>query len=171
MEHKREDVTQAVGVELVKLEYGALRAEELAREGARLQVWALFFSLASVFGVMGVQGGLVADVVGLFPPLVLCLAWYMRHSEDVLHQVRSYLYRLEQQYGYCGYEHFSRSVVRSSHGGHTAALRGAFVLAQALAVGVVVVHLLFDHVWFVMIVVVGVVEGGILVVTWRELKR
>lgn len=157
--------------EMVKLEYGALRGEELAREGARLQVWALFFSLASVFGAVSMQGGLVAYVVVLFPPLVLCLAWYVRHSEGVLHQVRSYLYQLEKRYGYRGYEHFSRSVVRSSHGGHMVALRGAFVLAQVLAVGVVGVRLVLDHAVLVVVVLVALVQGGVVVLTWRWLRK
>jgi hypothetical protein len=157
--------------EMVKLEYGALRAEELARENARLQVWTVFLSLAGAFGVVSVQGGLVAYVVVLFPLLVLCLARHARHSEDVLRQVRSYLYRLEKQYGYGGYEHFSRSVVRSSHGGHIMALRDAFVLTQLLAVGVVSVRLALDHVVLVVIVLALVVQGVVVVLTWCWLRK
>jgi hypothetical protein len=166
----QQEETGVIG-EMVKLEYGALRAEELARENARLQVWTVFLSLVGAFGLVSVQGGLVAYVTALFPLLVLCLARHVRHSEDVLHQVRSYLYQLEKQYGYRGYEHFSRSVVRSSHGGHITALRDAFVLTQLLAVGVVVMRLVFDHVGLVVVVLAVVIQGVVLVLTWRWLKK
>jgi len=78
--------------DLAMLEYEALRTEERDRINARLQIWAIFVSLSSIFGVVSLQSGMIAYVVALFPLLCLCLAFHVGHSEEVLRQIRKYLH-------------------------------------------------------------------------------
>lgn len=157
--------------QLPGLEYEALRAEERDRMNARLQIWGIYLSLVGAFGLASLQNGDVAYVIALFPFLVACLALYTRHSEDVLKTIRKYLYELEKKYGYSGYEHFTRSLPRSSHGGHVDALRYAFAISQALAVGIVVYRLVVDHAAGVIILGTLGIEFVAFVMTWRWLSK
>jgi hypothetical protein len=108
--------------ELAIAEYNGLRTEERDRINARLQIWGIFVSLVSIFGVVSLQSDLIAYIVALFPPLCLCLAYHVRHSEDVLYLMRKYLYAFEKHYKYRGYEHFGREQIRATHGGYLTAL-------------------------------------------------
>lgn len=159
--------------DLAKLEYEALRTEERDRINGRLQVWGIFVSLTSAFGVVSLQSGLIAYIVALFPLLCLCLAFHVRHSEDVLHQIRKYLYAVEKHYAHKGYEHFVREQTRSTHGGYLDALRSAFLATQCLAMAVLVVRFLLDHLPFVAvaIVVALLINGTLSYLTWRWLKK
>lgn len=131
-------------LELLKLEYPALRAEELSRENARLQLWGILFSLVGAFGFAGLQASQVAYVTALFPLLAACLARYTAHGEDVLRQVRKYLRKIEKAHQYRGYEHFSNDYVRSSHGSYKKGLRDAIVLFDLFAIALVIVRLAAD---------------------------
>lgn len=159
--------------DLAMLEYEALRTEERDRINARLQVWAIFVSLSSIFGVVSLQSGIIAYVVALFPLLCLGLAFHVRHSEEVLHQIRKYLYSVEKHYKYEGYEHFVREQPRAAHGSYLTALRYAFIATQCLAIAVFVVRLLLDHIPFVavVIVVIMLMNGYVLYMTWRWLGK
>jgi hypothetical protein len=159
--------------DLAMLEYEALRTEERDRINARLQIWAIFVSLTSIFGVVSLQTGIIAYVVALFPLLCLCLAFHVRHSEDVLHQIRKYLYAVEVRHDYQGYEHFIREQTRVTHGSYLAALRYAFISTQCLAIAVFIVRLLLDHMPFVAvaIIVVILINGYLLFLTWRWLGK
>lgn len=144
--------------ELPGLEYAALRSEERDRINARLTIWTIFLSLVGVFGFASLQNSEAVYLLAVFPGLVACLAAHTRHSEDVLRSIRKYLYQLEQECDYKGYEHFTRTTPRPTHGGYLDALRAAFVLSQALATGLLLYHLVTDHVALVIIVLVFVVE-------------
>jgi hypothetical protein len=159
--------------DLAMLEYEALRTEERDRINARLQVWAIFVSLSSIFGVVSLQSGIIAYVVALFPLLCLCLAFHVRHSEEVLHQIRRYLYSVEEHYEYKGYEHFVREQKRAAHGSYLSALQYAFTATQFLATAVLIVRLLLDHIPFVAIaiVVIMLINGYVLYMTWRWLEK
>jgi hypothetical protein len=159
--------------DLAMLEYEALRTEERDRINARLQIWAIFVSLSSIFGVVSLQNGIIAYVVALFPLLCLCLAFHVRHSEEVLRQIRKYLYSVEERYRHKGYEHFVREQVRAAHGSYLTALRYAFIATQCLAIVVLVVRLWLDHISFVAvaIVVVVLINGYVLYMTWRWLGK
>lgn len=156
--------------ELAKLEYEALRYEERDRMNARLQFWVIFLLLASAFSSFSVQSSNVAYAVALFPPLVMCLARYVNHSEGVLRQIRKYLYKTEKDTGYEGYEHFSRCQSRTGHGGYLDALRDALLMTQLLAVGVVVFRLMLDHMALVIVPIAGI-EIGAMVLTWIWLRK
>lgn len=153
------------------LEYEALRAEERDRMNGRLQIWVIYLSLVSAFGVVSVQAGLVAYVVGLFPFLASCLARHVRHSEDALKQVRKYLHELEKRLEYQGYECFSRSLVRPSHGGYLDALRDALLITQLLALVVVAIHLTSDHIALFLIVPIVALAASPMYFTWRWLRK
>lgn len=157
--------------DLAMLEYEALRTEERDRINARLQIWAIFVSLSSIFGVVSLQSGMIGYVVALFPLLCLSLAFHVRHSEEVLRQIRKYLYSVEKRYTYEGYEHFVREQPRATHGSYLAALRYAFMATQCLAVAVLVVRLLLDHVSLVVVVVVVLINGYVLYMTWKWLGK
>lgn len=159
--------------DLAMLEYEALRTEERDRINARLQVWAIFVSLSSIFGVVSLQSGMIGYVVALFPLLCLCLAFHVRHSEEVLHQIRKYLYSVEKRYTYEGYEHFVREQPRAAHGSYLTALRYAFMATQCLAVVVLIVRLWLDHVPFVeiTIVVTILINSCVMYMTWRWLGK
>jgi hypothetical protein len=157
--------------DLAMLEYEALRTEERDRINARLQVWAIFVSLSSIFGVVSLQSGIIAYVVALFPLLCLCLAFHIRHSEEVLHQIRKYLYSVEKRHEYEGYEHFVREQTRATHGSYLSALRYAFIATQLLAIIVLTARLLLDNAPFAIIVVIILINGYLLYITWRWLKK
>jgi hypothetical protein len=157
--------------DLAKLEYEALRTEERDRMNGRLQIWGIFLSLVGAFGFISTQAGTVAYVATLFPFLACCLARHVRHSEDALRLIRKYLYQMEQATGYEGYEHFTRTAPRSTHGGYLDALRDALLITQLLALAVVVLRLLSDQItWWIIVPVIGL-EMVALVFTWRWLKK
>lgn len=157
--------------ELTKLEYDALRAEERDRMNGRLQVWTIFLSLVGAFGFVSVQSGMVAYVAALFPLLAACLARHVRHSEDALRQVRTYLYEIEKRCSYEGYEHFARSAPRVTHGGYLDALRDALFITQLLALATVVFRLVVDHASVLIILPLVGCEALALLVTWLRLKK
>jgi hypothetical protein len=164
--------------ELAKLEYEALRAEERDRMNARLTVWGLYLTIVSVFGFASIQAGTTLYVIGLCPFLLACLARYTRHSEDVLRVTRKYLYKVEQASQVQGYEHFTRSMTRASHGGHVTSLRDAFLLTDLLASVMIIARLVQDHVVFHLATVVfpvalpvSLAEGTAIIFTYRWLRR
>jgi hypothetical protein len=157
-------------IDFAPLEYEALRNEERDRMNARLQIWTIFLSLVGAFGLVSAQSGTIAYVVGLFPLLAMCLARHVRHSEDALRQIRKYLYQMEQAASYSGYEHYSRSAPRATHGGYLDALRDALITTQALALAVVVAHLLLDH-YSLLIIPVITLESLTAYATLRWLKK
>lgn len=157
--------------DLAKLEYESLRAEERDRMNGRLQVWTIFLSLVGAFGLVSVQSGAVAYVAALFPLLACCLARHVRHSEDALRIIRKYLYKLEKDADYPGYEHFTRTIPRASHGGYLDALRDALLITQGLALAVVVARLVSDQVIWLAIVPVIALESVAIYFTWYWLKK
>src|SRR5437763_139047 len=154
----------------VEREYDALRAEERDRMNARMQVWTLYLTVVGAFSFVALQSGLGVYVVALCPLVLACLSRYARHNEDVLKQLRKYLYQLEQKNGYCGYEHFTGSVVRPTHGGYRSALRDAFLLTDVLALVSVLVRLSVDRV-FLAIPVVLLIDVFAIVVTCFWLSK
>lgn len=136
----------------------------------RLQVWTIFLSMVGAFGLVSVQSGGVAYVAALFPLLAACLARHVRHSEDALRVIRKYLYKLEQATGHEGYEHFTRTIPRASHGGYMDALRDALLITQGLALAVVVAHLVADHAILWIVPVIGLLVAA-MYLTWRWLKK
>jgi hypothetical protein len=157
--------------EFSQREYDALRSEERDRMNGRTQVWATYLTIAGAFGFVSLQSGMSAYTVVLCPLLLACLARHVRHSEDVLKQVRKYLYQLEKTNEYCGYEHFTRAQVRPTHGGYMVALRDAFLLTDILAVTSILVRLYVDHglLWVgAVILLIGVAA---IVTTWRWFAR
>lgn len=132
----------------LELEYPTLRAMELALMTAqRWQIWALYLSLVTALGIaaVSIQNDLALYLPALLPPLIALLARYARHGEDVLRQIRKYLYKSEKECGCQAYEHFCREVARPTHGGHIDAMRDAFLITEVSATVLVVIHLILDH--------------------------
>jgi hypothetical protein len=148
-------------------EYAALRAEERDRMNARLTVWTVYLSLTGAFSLAVVQAGIGAYLLALYPAIVACLALHTRHSEEVLKSIRKYLFQLEKQAQYAGYEHFTRSTYRVSHGGYIDALRIAFVLSQSLATAFIATRLVSDHLTPVCAALV--IEAVVIGLTWSWL--
>jgi hypothetical protein len=157
-------------IDFAQVEYEALRSEERDRMNARLQVWGIFLSMVGAFGFVSAQSGSTAYVAALFPLLAACLARHTRHSEDALRIIRKYLYALEKDADYPGYEHYSRTIPRASHGGYLDALRDALLISQALALAVVVFRLVTDHMLLWIVPVIGL-EVVAMFLTWRWLKK
>jgi hypothetical protein len=157
--------------DLAKLEYEALRSEERDRMNARLQIWTIFLSLVGAFGLVSVQSGNLAYVAALFPFLACCLAKHVRHSEDALKLIRKYLYQIEKKAGYQGYEFFTRSQPRTTHGSYLDALRDALIITQVLATSVVIIRLASDHAMLLIILPIISVEVLAMFLTWRWLKK
>ena len=156
---------------LMQLEYEALRAEERDRMNGRAQVWTLYLTIVGAFIFVTSQSGMVALLVALCPLLLACLARHSRHSEDVLKQLRKYLYQLEVTHQYSGYEHFTRVNVRKTYGGYRVALRDAFLLTDGLAVVNVLSQLYMDHVSLWLYFLVLSADGVAIVFTWLWLSR
>lgn len=156
---------------LAELEYESLRSEERSRMESRLTVLGLFFTLVGAFGVASVQNTSVAYLLSLFPPVLACMALYVRHSEDTLRSVRKYLYALEQKYSYSGYEDWIRNNPRLFKGGHVDALRYMFVLAQSLACIVFILRLFHDHLFWIFIVLTFILEVSLVALTWKWLSK
>lgn len=153
--------------DFARAEYDALRAEERDRMNARLAVWTVFFSLTGAFSLAVVQNGIAAYLLALYPALVACLALHTRHSEEVLKSIRKYLFQLERQCSYSGYEHFTRSTYRVAHGGYIDALKLAFVLSQFLSTAFVAARLVNDH--LTPLCAALIIEAVIIALTWRWL--
>ncbi len=136
---------------LAKLEYERLSAMERDRINARLTTLQLFGLLASASGYGALADNQFSYLLALLPFFLACLALHIRQSEDALHKERKQLYRIEQSAGYAGHEHASRdaSNARQSHGWYFFGFRGAFCIADLLAISVVAVHLWSDHLYLV----------------------
>lgn len=157
----------------LELEYPALRAKELALMTAqRWQVWTLYLSLVTAFGIatVSIQNEVALYLPSLLPPLIAFLARYARHGEDVLKQVRKYLRKLERDHKHAGYEEFCNTAYRSSHGGHIDAIRDAFLLTQVCATAFVVIHLVIGSMIAVS-VIVACVELAAMTLTYRWLRK
>jgi hypothetical protein len=161
--------------DLCKLEYEALRAEERDRMNGRFQIWTLYISLVGAFGFASTQSTDIAYLAAVLPLLLACLARYTRQSEDVLRQIRKYLFLGEQRCRYEGYEHYGRATPRPTHGGHMKALRDAFLLTDALATISILVRLTTDHLSFIVMIAmllgVIIIEGAIMALTGVWLRR
>lgn len=157
--------------EIAKMQYEDLRQEERDRMNARLQFWQLYYGLVSVFcvafGVAGLRIG--AYLLAMLPVLLAFLARYIGHSEAVLKQIRKYLYSVEKQAEYDGYESYVRKMPRLSHGGYLSALRDAMLLTDALAFLVVLWRLAVDN-WYMLVGLVVLVAVGVFVITCRWLN-
>jgi hypothetical protein len=109
-------------------------------------IWPIFLSLSTVFGVIGLQSGEGAYLVGLFPILVSCLAQHINDSEGTLRKNRKFLHKQEQEAGCTsGAEQFFQSLENKSSGGNKRSLRKAFVVTSLLATYLFVSHLQRDH--------------------------
>lgn len=153
--------------EMKTLEFEALQAEKRDKLNSRLQVWSLLLALISGFGIASLQSGAISYVVVLYPLLAFCVARYVAHNEAVLDQVKAYLLELEQEISFQGYEHYNKAhkLNNSVSGGHKKALRDAIVLTDVLALGAVVLRLLFAGWWFLALPVL-LVNGVVLIKTW-----
>ncbi len=150
-----------------------LRSQERDRINERGQLWTIFVSLATGFGILAAQSSEMAYLTLLFPVLLAFLAMHIRNSEETLKQIRKFLYRQEQAVGYEGYEHFVRAPenTRASHGGYKKALRGVFCTTGSLALGGVVLHMVLSHVTLLIILIVVITQTAVLVFTWRQLSN
>jgi hypothetical protein len=153
--------------DFIRAEYDALRAEERDRMSARLTIWTIYLSFTGAFSLAVVQTGVAAYLLAIYPALLAGLALHIRHSEEVLKSIRKYLFQLEKQLKYSGYEHYTRSTYRISHGGYIDALKLAFVLSQLLATVFVGARLLSDHLAFLCPALI--VEIVAIVLTWSWL--
>jgi hypothetical protein len=156
--------------DFVQIEYEAMRAEERDRMNARTAVWTLFLTIVGAFGFAVGISSASPYLGGAVPPLLLFLARHTRHSEDVLRQIRAYLYQLEKANNYAGYEHYTRGITRSTHGSHKTALRDAFLLTDILAVVSTLSRLTAEHA--PLLGVISVLLTGIvaMMLTWRTLS-
>jgi hypothetical protein len=110
------------------------------------------------------QESQVAYITILFPLMAACLARYIAHGEDVLRQVRKYLRKVEKDYQYSGYEHFSNDYVRSSHGSYKKGLRDAILLFDLFAIALVMVRFAADRM-LLMSVPVAIIEVAAMIIT------
>jgi hypothetical protein len=85
--------------------------------------------------------------------------------------IRKYLYQIEVRFSYEGYEHFTRTVPRATHGGYLDALRDALLITQLLALTIVVLRLVTDHFSVSIILATIAVELFAAAQTWRWLKK
>jgi hypothetical protein len=156
--------------DIAKIDREFLRNQELARINERLQVWVVFISLSSGFGYIAAQNSKLVYLGVLYLLLVAYLAMHVRHGQNVLREIRKYLYQQEQDAKYAGYEHFIRSNIRTFHGGYRHALRGAFVTMQVLASGVVIAHMISVYVFVPFIVIVCTASMAVIAFTWKQLS-
>jgi hypothetical protein len=117
--------------------------------------------MSTVFGILGLQNGEVANVVGLFPVLISCLAQHLQDSQLAVDADRKYLLKQEEEANCTtGGEYFFQELRQSrigekkpktSFGGNKRALRRAFVVTSLAATYLIVTHLQANHApqWFI----------------------
>jgi len=128
------------------LEYGALRDEILKRVDVRHQITSLSLTLTGIFlGVALADGGANGAIALVYPVLAALLAMAWSQNEDRVRTAATYVReRLEPCLPGLGWETFMESA-RRARGDHSWQLSvlshgGSFLCAQALAIGVGLLH-------------------------------
>lgn len=140
----------ALSEEIERIDREHARMYERDRVNERVQIWALFLTLTTVFGFIGSQNGEEAIIVGAFPFLVSCLARFVHDHQLGTDMNREYLFQQEED-AQCssGAEHFFRNFRKKlrgkAFGGNKKALKEAFVVTSLAATYLMMTQLQQNH--------------------------
>jgi hypothetical protein len=129
--------------ELQLAEYAALRSEIEKRLELRQQLLLATLAVAGTFLTLGVQPGLSAITVLVYPVLAMFVAAIDTHADLRIGQIASYLRELEESTlgSGQGWEAYRRRVFTGTHPlapartGHQLSMRGIYATTQLLALG------------------------------------
>lgn len=146
---------QEVRPELIVEEYRSLREEIIQRVQARQQMWYVLLFIAGTFFTIGVQPGIAAWTILLYPLIALFFATNWAHNDTRIDQITWYIqYEIEKPLEFIGWEtyrtqKFRRKLwTRQKHhplalipGLLTISARGVFLTTQLMALCIGMVRL------------------------------
>ncbi len=147
---------QKVCSELIVEEYRSLREEIIQRVQARQQMWYVLLFIAGTFFTIGVQPGIAAWTILLYPLITLFFSTNWAHNDTRIDQIAWYIqYEIEKPLEFMGWETYRTEKFRrkfwSKKQHHPLALvpgllaisaRGVFLITQLMALGIGTVRLL-----------------------------
>jgi hypothetical protein len=148
---------QEVRSELIVEEYRSLRAEIIQRVQARQQMWYVLLFIAGTFFTIGVQSGIAAWTILLYPLIALFFATNWAHNDTRIDQITWYIqYEIEKPLEFMGWETYRTQKFRrklwakKQHhslapvpGLLTFSARGVFLTTQLIALSIGMVRLIY----------------------------
>jgi len=154
MDQLKQPQHQEIRTELLIEQYRSLREEIIQRVQARQQMWYVLLLMAGTFLTIGVQPGIAAWTVLLYPVMALFFAANWSHNNTRIDQITWYLqHEMEEPFQLPGWETYRtrtfRRTSRREQQPHPLALpglltfsaRGVFLTTQLLALGIGMVRL------------------------------
>jgi hypothetical protein len=147
---------QEVRAELIVEEYRSLRAEIIQRVQARQQMWYVLLFIAGTFFTIGVQPGIAAWTILLYPLITLFFSTNWAHNDTRIDQITWYIqYEIEKPLEFMGWETYRTQKFRrkfwTNKRHHPLALvpgllaisaRGVFLTTQLMALCIGMVRLI-----------------------------
>jgi hypothetical protein len=147
---------QEVRSELIVEEYRSLRAEIIQRVQARQQMWYVLLFIAGTFFTIGVQPGIAAWTILLYPLITLFFSTNWAHNDTRIDQITWYIqYEIENPLEFMGWETYRTQNFRrkfwTNKRHHPLALvpgllaisaRGVFLTTQLMALCIGIVRLI-----------------------------
>jgi hypothetical protein len=147
---------QEVRAELIVEQYRSLREEIIQRVQARQQMWYVLLFIAGTFFTIGVQPGIAAWTISLYPLIALFFATNWAHNDTRIDQITWYIqHEIEQKLQFIGWETYRTQKFRrklwAKKQHHPLALvpglltfsaRGVFLTTQLMALCIGMVRLI-----------------------------
>lgn len=149
MEQLDQQQLQQVQTELLVEQYHSLREEIIQRVQARQQMWYVLLLVAGTFLSIGVQPGIAAWTILLYPLIALFFAINWAHNDTRIDQITWYIqHEIEEPLQFKGWETYRTQKFRRKRAeqrSHPLALvpglltfssRGVFLTTQLLSIGI-----------------------------------
>jgi len=155
MEQLDQQQLQEVRTELIVEQYHSLREEIIQRVQARQQMWYVLLLVAGTFLTIGVQPGIAAWTILLYPLIALFFSVNWAHNDTRIDQITWYIHHeVEKPLQFIGWETYrtqkfrrKRGIEQHSHplalvpGLLTFSARGVFLTTQLLSTGIGIMRL------------------------------
>ncbi len=149
---------QEVRSELIVEQYRSLREEIIQRVQARQQMWYVLLFIAGTFFTIGVQPGIAAWTILLYPLITLFFSTNWAHNDTRIDQITWYIqHEIEKPLQFMGWETYRTQKFRrklwAKKQHHPLALvpglitfsaRGVFLTTQLMALGIGMVRLIYS---------------------------
>ena len=147
---------QEVRSELIVEQYRSLREEIIQRVQARQQMWYVLLFIAGTFFTIGVQPGIAAWTILLYPLITLFFSTNWAHNDTRIDQITWYIqYEIEKPLEFMGWETYRTQKFRRTlwakkqhhplalvSGLQTFSARGVFLTTQLMALCIGMVRLI-----------------------------
>lgn len=147
--------------EIARIDRENAHSYERDRITERIPIWGLFYSLSTVYGLIGVQNINAQGqyLLAMYPLLVSCLAQHVYDTQISLQNGHGFLEMQEEQTKCTsGAQAFFKSLARKARGGNKKAMRRGFFSTSLLATTSLITHMQQDHINTFIILIVAAAE-------------